>query len=256
MPLAVRALVDSITAACLQTIISPGGSLLAATPSIKVAVLQLGAACLSTPWPIGTSSSILEHVRKCAQQCKMDDTNSSMVAASVLRLCDCMATPRVPALHVDTQRHDHIIETSNVSAISLINDIHKADVDHQERAAESTKLKEEQEVKRELETQEKEAKKRKASEDTENKARRKSRAFQELEKRKAEEMAVVETKSTSAQNDLQHSTKKTPDVKAAKNKVSPPVTAEENEEATMENEDEMDFLPGIVDDDGPDEDDV
>lgn len=253
MPLAVRALVDSIAAACLQTIISPGGSLLAATPSIKVAVLQLGAACLSTPWPIGTSSSILEHLRKCAQQCKTDDTNTSMVAASVLRLCDCMATPRVPALHVDTQRHDHRIETSNVSAISLINDIHKADVDQQERAAESAKVKEEQEVKRELET---EAKKRKASEDTENKARRKSKAFEELEKQKAEEMTVVESKSTSTQNDLQHSTKKTPDVKAAKNKVSTPVTAEENEEATMENDDEMDFLPGIVDDDGPDEDDV
>ena len=248
MPFAVRALVDSITAACLQTIISPGGSILAATQSTKVAVLQLGAACLSTPWPMGTSSSILEYLRKCAQQCQMDDTKTSTVAASVLRLCDCMATPRVPALHVDTQRHDHTIETSNISAISLIKDIQKADIEQEEGAAQSAKQKEEQEVMRELETQEKEAKKRKVIEDTESKARKKfkeSKASEMAEKRKAEVVA----ESIPTQNALQPSIKENSDEKAAQ-------VAVEEKEATMDDEEEMDFLPGIVDDDGPDEDDV
>lgn len=269
MPLELRALVDSISAACLQTVIAAGGSPLVAKPLIKMAVLQLGAACLSTPWPIGTSSAILEHLRTCAQHCIMDDASTSMVAVSALRLCDCMATPRVPALHVDTQSHR--IETSSISAMTLIKDIQKADMEQQERAIKSANLKEEQDAKKEQENAKKEqelkvkeAKKKRSSDDNDENAGRKSKVSKssiESDEQRVDERKGLMSESATICNDSETNRELTeePD-KAMRTSaaLTAAATAAENEVGNMADKDdeEMDFLPSIVDDDGPDEDDI
>jgi len=126
MPLATRLLVDSIAAACLQAMVSHHQSHVAALPLVKASFLRLGCTCLSTPCPTGASSSILEQLRDSANACRLHSTDVSAIAEATLRLCDSIATPRVPALHIDTQRHDLAAEATAVSAFSLAKDIQNA----------------------------------------------------------------------------------------------------------------------------------
>lgn len=239
MPLAIRALVDSIAAACLQTVVASEQSPVAENSSIKVAVLQLGSACLASPWPIGSSSSILGQLRRCAQQCRMGNTNTSIAATTALRLCDAMATPRVPALHVDTQRHDLTNEKTPISAASLENDIQRNEEEQKERAMELQKQEEEQDAKR-----------RKVADASESTTQSNSKQSKEAEVAQKMESAAKRRKAQSG---------KKGEVAKLAAEVPPPVdmiieTA--NDEGPEQMKEGEDFLPGIVDDDGPDEDDV
>ena len=260
MPLGVRALVDSISAACLETIISAGSSPLATTPSIKMAVLQLGAACLSTPWPIGTSSSIHEHLRACAHHCRMDDSNTSMVAASILRLCDCMATPRVPALHIDTQSHR--LELASFSAASLVNDIQKADIEQQERASEAANPRKEHKGTNGEELKGERTKKKRVVEDIRERSGRKAKvsgSSRGPDDQNSDERHDQESASSTLQQEVtisRDSSEQPCKEKGKGEELTSTVKPAEIEERGVEDDEEMDFLPEIVDDDGPDEDDI
>ena len=162
-----------------------------------------------------------------------------------------MATPRVPALHIDTQRYDLSSEITPTSAMSLANDIQKTEIEQNERAKESGKHEEEHEAKRQ-----------KVTEATESSRRSKSKQSKESVLRQEKEVRVVkQAESTAKPKELQTVQKADGEAEALKSDVLPPVDMMETDTkeaivAEEEEEEEDDFLPGIIDDDGPDEDDV
>lgn len=125
IPLKLRLLVESIAAAGLNAILLQDANPIASYTVVKVAILQLGAACVSVPWPSGASSSLKEKLREASLRCCAHDTETSISASSALRLCETLSTPRVPALYVDKQIHDFSGWTEPVSARSLVNEIQK-----------------------------------------------------------------------------------------------------------------------------------
>ena len=246
MALPVRCLLDSIAASCLYTIVSGADGPIIADSSVKVAALELGSACLSSPWPIGTSSSIMEQLRRSAQHCQMLDTNTSVAAAAALRLCDIVATPRVPALYVDTKRHDLTSEISPTCAIALADDTQSAECEQKERAARlADDLQEEQEAKR-----------RKVADYTE---RRQSQERESNERKKAH--ADQLTRKSDEATNLKHNEANFLPTTVPKVESSMHIPAQEQRvadenEGVDESAEGEEILPGIIDNDGPDEDDM
>lgn len=94
-------MIESITVSCISSVRLKTRSKFAAWPSLKVAILKLGSACLCTPWPDGAMSSFLDDLKVFAWECFRDcDVEVMTGAKDCLRLCDSLSMPRVPALAV------------------------------------------------------------------------------------------------------------------------------------------------------------
>lgn len=259
MSLTSRALIDSIATTGLKTIISPYQNEIASSSSIKVAMLEFGSSCLTTPWPNGASSSILEQLQLAASSCKADASTVSSTASATLRLCDTVSTPRVPALHVVTKKVDLSSSKAPVSSDMLLEGLQNAQEQISQNRAES---------------------KRDAFEEQEN--RNKRMKICESNQEKAEKKTALKTEGTSKDDCNGHpkpeegklnresSSKDDNSDKQAAVQESPQVSGEQQlevedksssaanaqESAGGDASEDDDFLPGIVEDDGPDEDDV
>lgn len=101
LPLPSRSMIESITLSCITSFRLKTRNKFAAWPTLKIAILKLGSACLCTPWPDGAMSSILDDLKVFAWTCFRDHDVEVMAGANdCSRLCDSLSMPRVPALTV------------------------------------------------------------------------------------------------------------------------------------------------------------
>ena len=94
-----RALVDSVAISVMRNCQSSGGSLVLECSHVHRAILNLGGACVSNPWPDGSSSSVTDDVASLARFLE-DDSDVDVVALAKMtsNLCDVQNTPRAPPI--------------------------------------------------------------------------------------------------------------------------------------------------------------
>jgi len=127
LPLACRSLIDSIVLTCLASIGVKAKSRVATWSFVKVEILQLGSACLCSPWPDGAMSAIASDLQKTARLCTQDRERSVVAEATAcLRLCDSLSMPRVSALSIITSRE---LGREASSAVSLVAKLKSAQED-------------------------------------------------------------------------------------------------------------------------------
>ena len=123
MSFKLRVLIESIASACLNAITSANAKPISASVNAKVAILRFGSACVSTPWPSGASSSVLDQLWKTAMLCRMQDAKTCSASICALRLCASLGAPRVPALYLDKQVYDFSDSHKSMSANFLANQV-------------------------------------------------------------------------------------------------------------------------------------
>lgn len=124
LPLSCRSMIDSIVLTCFASVSVKSKSRVANWPLVKVEMLKLGSVCLCTPWPDGAMSSIMSELRQMAGTCTHDcNGDVAAEAAACLRLCDSLSIPRAPALSIVTSR-EHGREAQ--TAVSLLENLKSA----------------------------------------------------------------------------------------------------------------------------------
>ena len=250
MPLGARILVDSIATSCLQSLVSGGQRRIAANTSVKVAFLQFGSACVSTPWPTGALSPILEELRKAASTCRIQSTEVIEEATKALRLCNSVSTPRVPALHIDMVRYDLTAEATPVSARSLVTKMQNALEEEEEELNDGEKRQAHHDDRK---TKRKKVDETKSSGGNTQSSKPVSRQIPVAKKSMDETMdPPVPQEATEADDNRVVESKSPPVTQEAVRAV--PTTNEDNDD--KEEDDDLDLLPSIIDDGGPDEDDA
>lgn len=241
MPLTLRVLIESIASASLDAIAKADTKPIAAFSSVKVAVLGLGSACISSPWPSGASSSLQQKLFVAAHRCRTHDAETTGSASGALRLCASLAAPRVPALHLDRQVYDFSNSSKPASAGTLMRSIREVRKEREEEnesvVGDTAGAEGDQRSKRRKGTHPSGVPP--VSHNTALPAKdKKTTALQDNE---ALSIQGTQTNMEEATDD------KKSDVK---------VQAESDEQAPANSDDDDDFLPDIVDDGGPDEGDV
>ena len=119
-----RSLIDSIATTGLSKIclINYGSSIALGWSAIKVAMLRLASACLTTPYPDGASSSICDLLTNAAKMCAMDcNCDVAVAARTALRVCDEAAVPRGVAIEYTTRIVASTAGDSLTSPASVLN---------------------------------------------------------------------------------------------------------------------------------------
>jgi hypothetical protein len=125
VPGTTRSLIESVVSHALVSYVAAAQTappeILLYAP-IKTAIIQLGCACLSSPWEDGSSSSIIDLLTSVANNLDNDANDGVAISAkSLSSLCRIVCVPRAPALHY-TPRAVADSSQSN-DAISLAKDI-------------------------------------------------------------------------------------------------------------------------------------
>lgn len=269
MPLKLRVLVESIAAAGLNAILLQDAHPIASCTVVRVSILQLGSACVSVPWNSGASSSLRERLREASLRCRTYDTETGIAASSALRLCESLCTPRVPALYVDKQIHDFLGWTQPVSARSLVNEVQKVkdELVARDEASSAALIRKEEE--------EQEQRKRRKKGDTAKAIDSEHQPLQAVklqQEEKESSMGGNQEQPKHASDETRHKTvpierdaaygkadKRGGDEPRYKSVPMERGAADDNVDTKPvdgEEEEEDDFLPGIVDDVGPDEEDA
>ena len=119
-----RSLIDSIATTGLSKtcLINSGSSIAIDSSNIKVAMLRLASACLTTPYPDGASSSICDLLTNVAKKCAMDcNSDVALAARTALRVCDEATVPRGVAIEYTTRILASSAVESLTSPASLLN---------------------------------------------------------------------------------------------------------------------------------------
>lgn len=102
-----RKLVDSMVSTCLSNLKKQTidiSNIILSSQKIKDSFLRLGIASVSTPWPDGGVSSLIEDLRSAALAFRYDrDLTVSSSAYSAFELCSCIMTPRAPPMLIITR---------------------------------------------------------------------------------------------------------------------------------------------------------
>lgn len=99
-----RSMLDSVTVLCFEAVTK--GSMVTAVASVKQAVIELGVACINTPWPDGAASDVGDALLEVSRVCATDrDPMVAQSAAMAIRICEALCSRRVPALQTITRSH-------------------------------------------------------------------------------------------------------------------------------------------------------
>lgn len=245
MPIGVRALLDSVAETGLKSIGS--ADRIAADPFVQIAILGLACACLTTPWPDGTASSLSAELRSSCYRCISGHFDVRARAIAALQLCDSFATPRVPPLHTVIHQQAFASTAIPLSSQSLLAGMQQA----------KAQIEKQRDLEDEAETEEernRHSKRIKVGE----KAKSADVNVLSLEKievaieatQRAEPINVpVVPRSDSSKpqntNDSRLSTA-----------VADPSEVRDGRAFDNSDDDEEDLVPAIIDDDGPDDEDL
>ena len=98
-----RGLINSVTSACLS--FAQQRHTLTLQPSVRAAILLLGAANVITPWQDGAScdTTLVDNLQRVARSVSSPSPSVKLAAATVLGLCKTRSCSRVPALRIVTR---------------------------------------------------------------------------------------------------------------------------------------------------------
>ena len=123
MTLNLRVLVDSIVGTSLDLISRATVKSVIVSSKVKAAILRLGAACASTPWSSGASSSLEMALVNPTVAFRTHDSETRMSSVCTLRMFSSLGTARVPALNLDKQSYELLGSSKQSSASSLLHKI-------------------------------------------------------------------------------------------------------------------------------------
>lgn len=104
LSLKTRSLIDSVALTCLTNSIANSRSVISSWSQTKVAVLNLGIACICTPWPDSAMSELTTSLRATSQVLVHDsDRSVSLLALHSLQVCNMQCTYRAPPLCIVTR---------------------------------------------------------------------------------------------------------------------------------------------------------
>lgn len=163
---AARSMIDSMVMTCLARNNSFSSQHLFGWSSVQARIFQLASTCVATPWNDGSSTSIVNTLKRVAMRASIErDEAVSMAANEALRVCDLFGVPRAPPLvfvHRTVSENADRVETS---AAEIIEDIQRAQVEAtQARAAMEQAEKAKAQEKRQREAEREESSKRKREE--------------------------------------------------------------------------------------------
>ena len=125
----IRSMIDSMVLSGLSAIDDQTGTLVSCS-SVKVALFNLAACCISTPWGDGSCSSIHHTLVEVARKHGVDmDAQVSMAAKAALRICESSSVPRAPALLYVSRaisQDPSLALQPDLSAVDLIKNIQNA----------------------------------------------------------------------------------------------------------------------------------
>jgi len=120
LPFHTRTLIDSTAKVCCEIYGKGNVHVLFLMSEVKIAVLDLLTACLTSPWPDGATANLLEEALLVANRFKLNvDWNVSMKARFCLQLFSTLETPRSPPF---LQIHRKLARSESTSANQPVDD--------------------------------------------------------------------------------------------------------------------------------------
>jgi hypothetical protein len=131
--------------------------------SVQCRIFQLASTCVATPWSDGSSTSIVNTLKRAAMKASVERNETvSMAAKEALRVCDLFGVPRAPPLVFVHRTVDESSVRVETSASEIIEDIQKVQKQAREtRAAMEKAEKAKAQEKRQREAEREESNKRK-----------------------------------------------------------------------------------------------
>lgn len=247
MSFSTRSLIDSAIKSCLEEQVGRSSHIVFSSSPVKTACLKLVSTCVVTPWPDGATTSLLDLIRDFAQQVASDvDGDVAMQARACLQLIRTMNTPRAPPLLFVTRSSAEKSTNSQDDAATV--------VERLQAVQEAIKRKDPVD---ETPTKKSKRKREKKVDETDpgKLKRTKVETTPAVEQTGAPEKKAADVEQVVLIKDetptLTDDTPADPKAGKLENKVTEKVTDVARIEEADDDDDELDFMPGIVDD-GPD----